>query len=62
MIEVIEDEQLVEAANRVAATFRARLDTLQEKYPSVIGDIRTSHGAMMAIELVKDGDPEQPDC
>jgi 4-aminobutyrate aminotransferase/(S)-3-amino-2-methylpropionate transaminase len=62
MIDVIEEEQLVDSANRVSATFRARLDSLQKKHPSVIGDIRTSHGAMMAIELVKNGDSEQPDA
>jgi 4-aminobutyrate aminotransferase/(S)-3-amino-2-methylpropionate transaminase len=60
MIEVIDDERLIESANRVGATFRSRLEGLQTSYPS-IGDIRTSHGAMMAIELIKEGDPDQPD-
>ena len=62
MIDVVEEEQLAASAIRVGKTFRARLDALQEKYPSVIGHIRTDHGAMMAVELVKDGDPEQPDA
>ncbi|MFT7554166.1 MAG: 4-aminobutyrate aminotransferase/(S)-3-amino-2-methylpropionate transaminase, partial [Planctomycetota bacterium] len=62
MIDVIEDEKLINSANRVAKTFRAGLDSLQAKYPTVIGDIRTSHGAMMAIELVKNGESDQPDA
>ena len=62
MIDVIEDEKLIDSAVLIAETFRARLDTLQAKYPAVIGDIRTSHGAMMAIELVKNGDAQAPDA
>ena len=62
MIEVIEEEQLLESANKVATAFRARLDKLQALYPSVIGQLRTSHGAMMAMELVKNGDANQPDA
>ena len=62
VIDVIEKENLVEAANRIGALFNQRLVSLQEKYPSIIGEIRTSHGAMMAIELVKEGDVDQPDA
>ena len=60
VIEVIEEEGLVERANEIGAKFKARLEALQAKYPDVIGDIRCDRGAMMAIELVKDGDPNQP--
>jgi 4-aminobutyrate aminotransferase/(S)-3-amino-2-methylpropionate transaminase len=62
MMEVIEEEKLIDSANRVADTFASRLETLQAKYPKVIGHLRTSNGAMMAMELVKDGDAEQPDA
>jgi 4-aminobutyrate aminotransferase/(S)-3-amino-2-methylpropionate transaminase len=62
MIDVIEDEKLIDSAVHIAETFRARLDALQAKYPAVIGEIRTGHGAMMAIELVKNGDAEAPDA
>jgi 4-aminobutyrate aminotransferase/(S)-3-amino-2-methylpropionate transaminase len=62
MIEVIEEEQLVESATRVAKVFRSRLDKLQAQYPCTIGHLRTSHGAMMAMELVKNGHPDQPDA
>jgi 4-aminobutyrate aminotransferase/(S)-3-amino-2-methylpropionate transaminase len=61
MIEVIEEEQLLESAIHVATVFRARLEKLQTQYPGTIGHLRTSHGAMMAMELVKNGDADQPD-
>ncbi|MCZ6578446.1 MAG: 4-aminobutyrate--2-oxoglutarate transaminase [Gammaproteobacteria bacterium] len=62
MIEVIEEEALVDSANRVRDTFQTRLEVLQAKYPKTIGQLRTSHGAMMAMELVQNGDAEQPDA
>jgi len=62
MIEVIEEEKLIDSANRVRNTFASRLETLQAEYPRIIGHLRTSHGAMMAMELVQNGDAEQPDA
>jgi 4-aminobutyrate aminotransferase/(S)-3-amino-2-methylpropionate transaminase len=62
MIDVIDEENLVDAANHVGRLFNSRLETLQAKFPSNIGQLRTSHGAMMAMELVKDGDAEQADA
>ncbi len=62
MIEVIEEENLIDSANRVSDTFTPHLESLQAKYPKVIGHLRTSHGAMMAMELVKNGDADQPDA
>lgn len=60
VIEVIREEKLVAAANRIGAVFKERLTKLQQKYPKLIGDIRTDRGAMIAMELVKDGDAAQP--
>lgn len=60
VIEVIKNENLVEAANRIGGLFNKRLAALQEKYPEVIGDIRTDRGAMIAMELVKQGDVDKP--
>ena len=60
VIDTIKKENLVEAANRIANLFNRRLTDLQKKYPEVIGDIRTSRGAMMAIELIKGGDSNLP--
>ena len=62
MIEVIEEENLIDSANHVRDTFASRLEALQAKYPQVIGHLRTSHGAMMAMELVQNGDADQPDA
>ena len=54
VIDVIEEENLIQASNRIAKTFNKRLSALQEKHPEIIGDIRTDRGAMMAVELVQD--------
>ena len=60
VIDVIEEENLVERALEIGARFDARLKGMQKKHPNVIGDIRTARGAMMAIELVEDGDVAKP--
>ena len=62
MIEVIEEEKLADGAQRIGKHFRTRLDALQAKYPQKIGHLRTDHGAMMAMELVNDGDADKPDA
>ena len=62
MIDVVEEENLNAAASHVAEVFASRLQALQQKHPKVIGHLRTDHGAMMAMELVKDGDARQPDA
>ena len=61
VIDVITEDNLVDRANRIGALFGRRLRVLQSKYPEVIGDVRSERGAMIAIELVRQGDPEQPD-
>ena len=61
MIDVVEEENLADAACHVAEVFAGRLESLQAKYPDTIGHLRTAHGAMMAMELVKNGDADQPD-
>ena len=62
MIEVIEEENLTDAAKHVSDVFDARLQALKERFPENIGHLRTSQGAMMAMELVKGGDAEEPDA
>ena len=61
MIDVIDEENLVDAARHVGELFDSRLQALQAKFSNNIGHLRTSHGAMMAMELVQNGDAEQPD-
>ena len=61
VIEVIHDEGLVERAARIGKLFGERLHALQERFPELIGEVRAQRGAMLAMELVRDGDPDQPD-
>ena len=60
VIDVIRGEGLVERANTIGARFRERLRALQAKHPETIGDIRADRGAMIAIELVEEGDVDKP--
>ena len=62
VIDIIAAENLVYRAGKVGEVFARNLAQLQEKHPDVIGDIRARRGAMIAVELVKHGDPEQPDA
>jgi len=62
VLEEIDEKNLVERAGQIGALFRRRLIRLQEKYPAVIGEVRADHGAMIGIELVKDGDAGRPDA
>ena len=62
VIDIIREDGLVARALEIGKRFDARLKALQKKHPGVIGDIRTSRGAMMAIELVRDGDASKPDA
>jgi 4-aminobutyrate aminotransferase-like enzyme len=57
-IEFIEEEQLLENADRVGSYFRGKLDELQQKYP-LIGDVR-GKGLMLGLELVKDRVTKDP--
>src|ERR1700740_356167 len=57
-IEFIEEEQLLENADRVGSYFRGKLDELQQKYP-VIGDVR-GKGLMLGLELVNDRVSKEP--
>ncbi|MGB7453429.1 MAG: 4-aminobutyrate--2-oxoglutarate transaminase [Lysobacterales bacterium] len=61
VIDVIAGENLVERSNQIGRLFAGRLSRLQQQYPDVIGDIRAGRGAMIAMELVRNGDPDLPD-
>ena len=60
VLDVIEEEKLAERAIKIGDTITAALEKLQQAHPDRIGEIR-SKGAMIAVELVKNGDPDQPD-
>ncbi|AZT85584.1 4-aminobutyrate--2-oxoglutarate transaminase [Marinobacter sp. NP-4(2019)] len=61
VLDVIKEEQLCERALHVGDGIVERLRGLQTKYPQTIGNIRNL-GAMIAMELVRDGDVNQPDA
>ena len=60
VLDVIKEEGLVERANHIGALFGQRLNALQSQYPQLIGEIRSERGAMIAMELIQNGDSEQP--
>ncbi|MFT6247526.1 MAG: 4-aminobutyrate aminotransferase/(S)-3-amino-2-methylpropionate transaminase [Cognaticolwellia sp.] len=59
VLEIIEEENLVQRSNEIGALFNANLTQLQGQYPELILDVRNK-GSMIAIELVQNGDAEQP--
>jgi 4-aminobutyrate aminotransferase/(S)-3-amino-2-methylpropionate transaminase len=58
VLDVFEDEGLLERAQQIGETMRARMVQWQDRFPN-IGDVR-GLGAMLAIELVKDRDTKEP--
>lgn len=60
VIDIIREECLADRALEIGARFKDRLTSLQTKYPDTIGDIRCDRGAMIAIELVENGDVASP--
>ena len=59
VLDVIENEGLCERATEVGERLLAGLRGLQAEYPGQIGDVR-GLGAMVAMELVHDGDAGRP--
>ena len=60
VLEVIEEEQLCARAEQIGTQMVGALRAAQKSLPA-IGEVRAL-GAMVAMELVKDGDPHQPDA
>jgi 4-aminobutyrate aminotransferase / (S)-3-amino-2-methylpropionate transaminase / 5-aminovalerate transaminase len=60
VLDVIRDERLLERAQHLGTQLTSGLKKLQARYRS-IGDIR-GLGAMVALELVKNGSASQPDA
>jgi 4-aminobutyrate aminotransferase/(S)-3-amino-2-methylpropionate transaminase len=58
VLDVFEDEGLVDRAERIGETVRARMLGWQERHPQ-IGDVR-GLGAMLAIEYVRDPATKEP--
>jgi 4-aminobutyrate aminotransferase/(S)-3-amino-2-methylpropionate transaminase len=60
VLDVIAEEHLMERAQQLGVKLSARLKTLQARY-AAIGEVR-GLGAMVAIELVKNGNADEPDA
>jgi len=61
VLDIIEEEGLCQRALEVGDRLKAGLRALQSEFPDRIGDIR-GPGAMVAMELVSDGDAAKPDA
>ena len=61
VLDVIRKESLCERAAEVGSRLTQALRSLQAEFPDRIGDVR-GMGAMVAMELVRDGDINQPDA
>lgn len=61
VIETIKEDGLVERANRIGDLFIDKLTKLQKKHPDRIGQVRNK-GSMIAMELVKNGNADEPDA
>ena len=59
VIDIIKNEKLIERAVQIGREFQIHLDKLQRESGGLIGEIR-ANGAMIAMELVKNGDANQP--
>jgi 4-aminobutyrate aminotransferase/(S)-3-amino-2-methylpropionate transaminase len=61
VMEVIEEEDLCARALILGERLVAGLERLRARYPDRVGDIRAL-GAMVALELVTEGDAHKPDA
>jgi len=59
VLEIIEEENLVQRSNEIGALFNERLSALQTQHPELILEVR-NQGSMIAMELIENGDAEQP--
>lgn len=59
VLDVIESEKLVLRAQELGEIFSAKLRGLQKQFPDLVSDVR-HQGAMIALELMSNGDPAQP--
>lgn len=59
VLDIIEEENLIQRSNEVGALFNKKLNELKALHPDLILDVR-NQGCMIALELVQNGDAEQP--
>ncbi|XPV69149.1 MAG: 4-aminobutyrate--2-oxoglutarate transaminase [Halarcobacter sp.] len=61
VLDIIEEEDLINRSNQIGDIFNKRLNELKSQFPELILDVRNK-GAMIALELMKDGDIEKPNA
>lgn len=61
VLDIIEEEGLIKRSNEIGNLFNTRLTKLQSQFPDIISDVRNK-GAMIAIELMCEGDSEKPNA
>jgi len=59
VLEVMEEENLIQRASLIGSIFNEHLTSLKSASPDLIGEVR-HQGAMIALELVVDGDADKP--
>ncbi len=59
VLDIIEEESLVERSAHIGEHFNHRLSQLKAAFPELILDVR-NQGSMIAMELIQNGDVEQP--
>ncbi len=61
VFDAIEEEKLCDRALAIGERMVNHLRDIRDEFPAIVGDIRNL-GAMIALELVKDGDMKKPDA
>lgn len=61
VLEAIQEEQLCQRAEAIGERMVQHLQAIQAQHPALVGDIRHL-GAMIALELVENGDINQPNA
>ncbi len=59
VLDIIKEENLIERSLQIGEQFNQRLNQLKEEFPQLILDVR-NQGSMIAMELIQNGDSEQP--
>jgi len=61
VLDIFEQENLLEKAQKLGETLHAGFRKIQDRFPQVVGDVR-GLGPMIAMELVKDTQSKSPDA
>lgn len=59
VLDIIKEESLIERSVSIGEQFNQRLSQLKTAYPELILEVR-NQGSMIAMELIQNGDAEQP--